>query len=146
MKTINGDLIKLFKEDKFDVIVHGCNCMCTMGSGIAKSIRSNYPSAYEVDQKTIKGDRSKLGTISVVTLENDKVIINAYTQYGYGRDKVYVDYDAIRSCMREIKTKYAGKRIGLPKIGAGLAGGDWGIVSGIIDEELEGEDVVVVVY
>ena len=78
--------------------------------------------------------------------ENDKVIINAYTQYGYGRDKVYVDYDAIRSCMREIKTKYAGKRIGLPKIGAGLAGGDWGIISGIIDEELEGEDVVVVVY
>lgn len=146
MKTINGDLIKLFKEGKFDVIVHGCNCMCTMGSGIAKSIRTDYPAVYEVDQKTIKGDRSKLGTTSAAIVENGKVIVNAYTQYNYGRDRVHVDYEAVRSCMKVIKAKYSGKRIGLPKIGAGLAGGDWVIIYGIIEEELNGEDVTVVIY
>jgi O-acetyl-ADP-ribose deacetylase (regulator of RNase III) len=35
---------------------------------------------------------------------------------------------------------FAGKRIGYPKIGAGLAGGDWSIIEEIIDRELEGED------
>jgi O-acetyl-ADP-ribose deacetylase (regulator of RNase III) len=29
---IDGDLIKLAKEGKFDVIAHGCNCHSTMGA------------------------------------------------------------------------------------------------------------------
>ena len=51
---------------------------------------------------------------------------------------------ALRECMQVIKKDYAGKRIGLPKIGAGLGGGDWAIISAIIEEELAGEDVTVV--
>ena len=39
MKTIKGDLIKLAQDGEFDVIVHGCNCMCTMSAGIAKQIK-----------------------------------------------------------------------------------------------------------
>jgi O-acetyl-ADP-ribose deacetylase (regulator of RNase III) len=31
-------------------------------------------------------------------------------------------------------------RIGYPAIGAGLAGGDWEVISSIIEEELKGED------
>lgn len=55
-----------------------------------------------------------------------------------------MDYDAVRSCMRWIKERYSGLRIGLPKIGAGLAGGDWDRISRIVDEELDGEDVTLV--
>ena len=43
MNTIKGDLIDLAIEGKFDLIVHGCNCFNTMGKGIAKSIRQNFP-------------------------------------------------------------------------------------------------------
>ena len=32
---VDGDLIKLAKQGRFDVIVHGCNCFCQMGAGIA---------------------------------------------------------------------------------------------------------------
>jgi hypothetical protein len=46
--------------------------------------------------------------------------------------------------MRKIKNIFNGLRIGLPKIGAGLAGGDWKLISGIIEEELNGEDVTIV--
>jgi O-acetyl-ADP-ribose deacetylase (regulator of RNase III) len=39
-----------------------------------------------------------------------------------------------------VKRRFAGRRIGYPRIGAGLARGDWSIISTIIDEELAGED------
>ena len=73
-------------------------------------------------------------------------VVNAYTQYNFGKVKrQYVDYDAVRSCFKEIKTTFSGHRIGFPLIGAGLGGGDWDVISRIIDEELEGEDFTLVV-
>jgi len=41
MTTIPGDLIALAKAGEFEVIVHGCNCFCTIGAGIraAHSVR-----------------------------------------------------------------------------------------------------------
>jgi len=45
-----------------------------------------------------------------------------------------------------VKQKFSGHRIGYPAIGAGLAGGDWKIISAIIDEELANEDHTFVEY
>ena len=42
--------------------------------------------------------------------------------------------------MKRICNDFKGKKIGYPKIGAGLAGGDWDLISHIIHEELAGED------
>ena len=42
--------------------------------------------------------------------------------------------------MRAVKSRFPGKRIGYPKIGPGLAGGDWEIIRLLIEEELAGED------
>ena len=44
------------------------------------------------------------------------------------------------------KILFAGKKIGLPKIGSNLAGGDWNIIKEIIKKELKGCDVTVVIY
>ena len=143
MKYITGDLIE--QSEEFDVIVHGCNCFCTMGAGIALQIKYKFPEAYMVDIQTQYGDRDKLGTITY-TKNTKPIIVNAYTQYKYTRDDVDADYNAIRTCMKEIKNKFNGKKIGMPLIGAGLAGGDWNIISKIIEEELSGEDVTIVKY
>ena len=35
MKIIKGNLISLALAGEFEVIIHGCNCFCTMGAGIA---------------------------------------------------------------------------------------------------------------
>ena len=64
MKTIKGDLIKLALDGRFDVIIHGCNCYCTMGAGIAKAIKNIFPEAYDADCKTEKGSKPKLGSYS----------------------------------------------------------------------------------
>ena len=42
MKTIQGNLIHLAQNGEFDLIVHGCNCFCTMGAGIAKGIKAAF--------------------------------------------------------------------------------------------------------
>jgi O-acetyl-ADP-ribose deacetylase (regulator of RNase III) len=143
MNIIDGDLIALAKAGQFDVIVHGCNCFCTMGAGIAKLIKEEFPAAYTADLNTKKGCKDKLGSLSYTTVEfegNTFTVVNAYTQYDYKGKGPKVDYDAIRKAFAQIKDLFSTKRIGFPAIGAGLAGGDWEKISIIIEEELEGED------
>ncbi|MBL4844637.1 MAG: macro domain-containing protein [Planctomycetes bacterium] len=149
MKEITGDLIALASAGEFDVIVHGCNCMGSMGAGIAKGIKATFPAAFEADLATPKGERAKLGTCSVATCAVEGgtcEVVNAYTQFHYRGAGPLVEYEALGSCFAWIKQRYSGKRIGLPKIGAGLAGGDWARIAAIVEEELAGEDVTLVIF
>ncbi len=149
MKTVEGDLLTLALEGQFDVIVHGCNCFCTMGAGIARAIQEEFPEAYAADLVTIKGDRNKLGDFSFATVKRDGreiTIVNGYTQFHFHGDSVLVDYHAVQNLCKKIRGLFSGKRIGYPKIGGGLAGGDWQKIASIIDQELAGEDHTLVIY
>lgn len=149
MKTIEGDLIQHALKKEFDVIIHGCNCFCTMGAGIARSIQEEFPEAYAADLVTIKGDRNKLGDYSFATVERDNheiTIVNGYTQFHYQGEALLIDYEAIEELFTKVNQDFAGKRIGYPKIGAGLGGGDWEKIAAIIDDKLAGEDHTLVVF
>lgn len=149
MNIIEGDLIALALAGRFDVIVHGCNCFCTMGAGIARVVQDEFPEAYAADLVTVKGDRNKLGDYSFAEVKREQheiTIVNGYTQFHYQGDTVLVDYDAVEKLFTKIKQQFTGKRIGYPKIGAGLAGGDWDRTSRIIDDKLAGEDHHLVLY
>lgn len=149
MKIIKGDLIQLAKAGQFDAIIHGCNCFCTMGAGIAALIREQFPSAYQADLNTPMGDRQKLGTYSSAAVKNKDttlIILNAYTQFHYSGRGTLVDYEAVESVFTLIKNDFSGMRFGYPKIGAGLARGDWQKLSHIIDTALEGENHSLVIY
>jgi O-acetyl-ADP-ribose deacetylase (regulator of RNase III) len=144
-----GNLIDKALNLEFDVIIHGCNCQCTMGAGIAKTIRQKFPEAYTADLQTTAGDRAKLGTISYAEVWMDQkklTVVNAYTQFEWRGPGIKVDYGAVRSAFQLIKKQFTGMRMGYPKIGAGLAGGDWQVISQIIDEELAGENHVYVAF
>lgn len=149
MKSVRGDLIGLALEGRFDVIVHGCNCQCAMGAGVAKAIKQAFPEACQADLQTEKGDRSKLGSISSATVQRGGhriTIVNGYTQFHWRGRGVLADYDAIRSVFEAVKARHFGQRIGYPKIGAGSAKGDWQTIAAIIDKALEGEDHTVVEF
>ena len=149
MKSRKGDLIALAQKSEFDVIIHGCNCFCTMGAGIAKQIRQVFPDAYAADLATESGDRSKLGGYSKAKIKTDSgdlYVINAYTQFHYAGSGILADYDAIQSVFTALKKEFCDKRFGYPKIGAGLAGGDWQVISQIIDAALSGEDHTLVIF
>ncbi|MFT5697416.1 MAG: O-acetyl-ADP-ribose deacetylase (regulator of RNase III) [Desulforhopalus sp.] len=148
-RVVKGDLIELALQGAFDVIVHGCNCFCTMGAGIARAIQIQFPEAYAADLMTNKGDRNKLGFFSSATVtENGHniTIVNGYTQFQHSGSPPLVDYDAVEGLFRKIKKEFSGKRIGYPKIGAGLAGGDWERIEHIINRELFLEDHTLVIY
>lgn len=156
-QEIDGDLIALAKKGEFDAIAHGCNCFCTMGAGIAPQMAK----AFKADERALegpkfKGSMNKLGMIDYGFVETEKqdkkmAVINAYTQYGFGAnhpggDSNPLDYAALRLCLKKINHRFKGKLIGLPKIGCGLAGGDWDKVSQMIQEELIDCQVTVVNY
>jgi O-acetyl-ADP-ribose deacetylase (regulator of RNase III) len=147
VQTEKGDLVQKAKAGEFDVIIHGCNCFCTMGAGIAKTIKQVFPAAYEADAATSAGDSTKLGHYTVANVEaggKPLAIVNAYTQYQWKGPGRKADYEALRQVFRRVKQAYAGQRIGYPAIGAGLAGGEWSVIAAIIEEELAGEDHIFV--
>lgn len=172
MKEVYGDLIKLALNGEFEVITHGCNCFCTMGAGIAVPMKNTFGcDKFSMESPRSRGNINKLGCIDyqecildegLVFKDQDEVprkyknpkkiiVINSYTQYRYGRnhadgDSKPVDYEAITLCMRKINKTFPGKHIGLPMIGAGLAGGDWNKIKGIIEKELQNMEVTIVYY
>ena len=122
MKKVKGDLIQLALNGQFDVIIHGCNCFHTMGAGIAKTIASAFPEAYEADKQSEYGTKSKLGTISTASIIRGEVrfeIVNAYTQFDWKGRGRRADYDAISHCFEEVAERFPTSRIGYPLVGAG---------------------------
>ena len=164
---VEGDLIKLAKQGTFDVITHGVNCFCNMASGIAPQMaRAFGANVFPLEDQDTRGDMNKLGQIDYKMLyitpsglvagdalkmrrpEDAKLlaVVNSYSQYQPRVDIKPLDYEALTLCLRKINAKFAGNHIGLPKIGAGLAGGDWDRIKIIIQQELKDCEVTVVIY
>jgi O-acetyl-ADP-ribose deacetylase (regulator of RNase III) len=159
-KEINGDLIKLAKEGAFDVITHGCHCFNSMAKGLGAQMAD----AFGVNKLPLEGDSGfgdieKLGQIDYLkmdiatadpTEDQDPLwVVNSYTQYAGTWIRVgdgALDYIALRAALRKINMRWPGHTIGLPKIGCGLAGGDWEKVKKIIGEELKDMFVIIVKY
>lgn len=154
-----GDLIQAAKSGKVSAIAHGCNCFNTMKSGIAPEIAKAFPEAWRADQETTKGDRGKLGYVSYsFNTGHNLHVFNLYSQYGYwNRKKGIMDlnYEALDHALWVMKSKldwicyndYPPEEfsVGIPKIGAGLAGGDWGIIEPMIKKHLGHFNTVVYV-
>lgn len=143
LKYKKGCLIKAAQSGEVNIIGHQCNCQNNMGRGLAPLIKRTFPEAWEVDKNTIKGDKRKLGNLTVAK-SGDVTVFNLYGQYRYGVNKQHTDYGALRSALGIMSSKLApDDKVGLPLIGCGLAGGAWDIVSKIIEEELSGFDVTI---
>ena len=126
MRILKGDLLSLAAEGQFDVVVHGCNCFNTMGSGIAKQIREQYLDAYLADCETERGDYNKLGNYTTCWT-GDFLIVNAYTQYGFnkaGETADVFDYTSFQLILQKLAHWHGHCTFGFPLIGMGLAGGD----------------------
>lgn len=129
-----------------DIIMHGCNAQGKMGSGFAKELRDKHPEAYAIYKSEYDNFGLLLGTNIICNKLTEKLIIcNSITQEYFGYDgKKYVSYDAVDSCTKDLNELIKQIKVQLnievllhmPKIGSGLAGGNWNIISSIIDSNI----------
>jgi O-acetyl-ADP-ribose deacetylase (regulator of RNase III) len=122
-----------------------------MGAGMAVPMARNFGcSTYPLEDLSTRGDINKLGQIEwkkyPVSIENSVYVVNAYTQYNPNPLLKPLDYEALTLCMRKMNSIFRGMRIGLPMIGAGLAGGDWERIKTIIQTELKDCDTTIVIF
>ena len=134
----SGDIVELARKGEFSHVIHGANCVSTMNSGVAKQIKQVFPGAYDVDKNDKRTPLEKIGDFSYWRSEDKKLtIINAYTQYDYGTDYRRVEYGSIKRAFEGI---FSHRRfthldkVATVKIGAGLGGGNWDIISTIIED------------
>ena len=149
---LEGDLL----ESNVDYICHQVNCRGVMGSGIAKQIRQKFPEVYRVYRERYEDavcvldttDRM-LGSADIVQIPgSSQHVVNMYAQQGYGYNgKCYTSYKAFKFILQELKKDIPTDcTIGFPKgIGCGLGGGDWTVISKMI-EEILGESHEVYIY
>ena len=150
-----GDISTMSKNSEFDVIFHGANCMHAMGSGVAKSLVKIFPEIEAADKKTIRGDKSKIGTYSysVITLENNKplVILNCYTQHYYGKfhykSNNGFDYLSFEKLCKSIISRLGGRglRFGYPLIASDRGNASPEKILEIINNAFIGEDHTLVI-
>lgn len=126
-------------------IVHGCNAQGVMGSGVALAVKQTYPEAYRAYMEVHNAGGLILGESYPVAVKADLCIWNAITQNLYGKENRMVSYDAIQTCFQAVNNwliEYEGSvmvpaEVNIPLIGAARGGGNWNIISTIIEETMD---------
>ena len=145
-----------------DYICHQVNCQGRMGSGIAKQIKERWPIVYDgymagfkaIEEESINWEDQLdvsevlLGHLQQIQVNDKQTVINMFAQQYYGYDgRRYTSYDAFWACLGGIAASVPkGSKIGFPaKIGCGLGGANWEVISTMICEVL-GNDYEVYIY
>lgn len=140
-------------------IIHICNDINRWGKGFVVCLGDRYPEAKMTYLKSVKQTGyHDLGTITHVKIDNTLMVINMVAQKGITKDRGGIPpirYVALKECL--IKTRnmletiqaqedllldsqntYNKVKISIhmPKIGCGLAGGDWDVIKELITSEL----------
>ena len=121
------------------ILMHGCNAMGVMDSGVAKEVKARWPYAF----RRYVNSRRELGTVSYHELQDGLVIANAITQRDYGyAGKQYVQYPAVGACCMAVASFAKGRRlpIHLPLIGGGYGGGNAATLLRIFEKAFEDVD------
>ena len=131
------------------LLIHICNNRGGFGAGFAKALAARYPQVKEAYRAWVAGDSQsahftaeyfRLGNIQAVGVGDALTIINMIAQNGYKSEdnQQPIDYTALQKCLVKVRAAALREKrlIILPKIGTGLAGGDWQIIERLITENL----------
>jgi O-acetyl-ADP-ribose deacetylase (regulator of RNase III) len=126
-------------------IVHVCNDIGAWGSGFVLAVSDRWTKPKEVYTTrymrskvkhllTPQSVEGKLGDVQWVIVEEDLCVVNLIAQEGTNRHIRAVRYDALDECLRQMywQAKEWDISVHMPRIGAGLGGGNWTIIEAII--------------
>lgn len=152
---LSGDATSPIGEGN-KVICHICNDIGGWGAGFVLALSGKWAEPETEYRKWSKDKASfKLGNVQFVKVEDDIVVANMIGQHltfpvmdANGNITQPIRYDSLRECLEKV-ADYAIRNkclVHMPKIGAGLAGGDWNIIEGIINDTLPNNGVETYVY
>jgi O-acetyl-ADP-ribose deacetylase (regulator of RNase III) len=145
--VVEGDLLDVTEG----LIAHQVNCRGVMGAGVARVIAKRYPDVEAMYRQQCAKftPLDLLGSCLVVTATNDGSatdnlwVANVYGQLDTGRG-LQTDYRAVTESIGLLAdtADYLPSELHVPyMMGCGLAGGDWDVYSGLLDECWPGEVV-----
>jgi O-acetyl-ADP-ribose deacetylase (regulator of RNase III) len=138
IEYVSGDLfVNRFEVQAF---AHGCNCQGSMGAGVAKGLKEQYPEMYEEYRRRCKADprQFNLGDCFLWKEEGKPWVFNLGTQEWYWRGRA--SYEAIEVALEEMKQQANEQEIhtiAIPRIGVGYGGLSWKKVRAIIERVFE---------
>lgn len=142
---LKGDATKP-ADNRDAIIVHVCNNIGKWGSGFVLAISKKWKLP---EQRYRALSEYNLGSVDFVYVcDGNLVVANMIAQHAtYSKNNpLPLQYDALRECLKKVAefAKRPLRAVHMPRIGCGLARGDWNKVEAIIKEELA--DLSVFVY
>ncbi len=139
------------------VIVHVCNDVGAWGAGFVLAVSKRWPAPERQYREWHRsGEGFTLGAVQFVAVEpagraRPLWVANLVGQHGLHHEPdgtPPVRYEAIRAGLGQVAEFALGEPAGvhMPRIGAGLAGGDWPTIEDIVTEQLVDAGVRVTVY
>ena len=134
------------------IIAHICNDIGSWGKGFVVPLGRRFP---EVEAQYRAWHRRKtdppfaLGQVQFVPVRAEVWVANMIGQHGIYRQGSVppIRYEALRECLGRVRAFALAENasVQMPRIGCGLAGGDWEVISQIIKDELVQQGVTVTV-
>ena len=138
------------------IIVHVCNDIGAWGRGFVLALSKRWKAPEREFKRWANGETNQpyeLGKVQVVAVENDIWVANLIGQHDIARknkpaERPPVRYEAIRTGLQRVRAEAQRLEasVHMPRIGAGVAGGDWTVIEPIIKEELSDYCLNVTVY
>jgi O-acetyl-ADP-ribose deacetylase (regulator of RNase III) len=151
LRFVQGDATSPAGDEK-KVIAHVVNDRGGWGKGFVLAISRRHPEAEAAyrrwSRRPAPDDPSfSLGQVQFVAVAPDRWTANMLAQHGYQApdNPVPLDYAALECCLITL-ARFAlshGATVHMPRIGAGLAGGDWERIEALIARCLVECDVTV---
>lgn len=163
IRYVDGDATAPEETDGPRLIVHVVNDAGAWGAGFTRALSARWaqPEAvFRIRYRESFGGREgppALGTVQVAIIRNDPgalYVVNMIAQEGLpSRERpTPLRYDALAECLHHVlrlarlAAPPGRASVHMPRIGCGLAGGNWAIVERLILRELVLSGVPVVVY
>lgn len=135
------------------IIAHVCNDLGRWGRGFVLAVSARWAAPeqrYRTWARDHEGDRLPLGQVQFVDVGPQLWVANMVAQHGISttNGRPPIRYDALTTCLQAVVVHAIRNQatVHMPRIGCGLAGGDWSQVEPLVRTQLCDRGIPVTVY